>query len=61
MIDFMVHDECCSESFHEAVTAGTLGDAWTCPICGCEWIAEMKGSIREWKSNETFILIRMRG
>ena len=63
MTNFMQDDECCSKHFHDAVVAGNVsGDVWECPECGCEWQAEdIAPNVRQWRSYETFTLIRMRG
>lgn len=63
MTEFMPHDDCCSKHFHDATVAGNVsGDTWECPECGCEWKAEtVSPNVRQWRSQETFTLIRMRG
>lgn len=40
--------KCCNLRFQSDARAGRLGDSWTCSKCGCEYLPQMEGNIRQW-------------
>ena len=41
-------DRCCRYAWQKALDAGTLGNEFECPKCGCEYRLSVEGDIRLW-------------
>lgn len=59
-LDTFETDECCTKHLAKALRSGILkADEWLCPVCGCEWKAEMRGPLRHWIPVTMIALLRI--